>query len=226
MTIRLGSLAIGAIVVLTAAGIGVRYWLNGNLNASFCLLSLFFSTNLLICYWETCLIRHLDLIQQRAEYWRARREETGRSPIVEFLTTEIPLTQILCTRVAADMWAFYTLYDGSYTDRRTYGFNIDIANGFFTLVPTLILYAAFTVGFLPAHFAGILGVALFWQWEYATSVYMVSFYVAGRHKLISRADTAIYIWGANATWLLFPLLGLYVSIRLIVDGDYSVLGYR
>ena len=48
------------------------------------------------------------------------------------------------------MWAFYTLYDGSYTDRRTYGFNIDIANGFFTLVPTLVLYAAFTVAFLPA----------------------------------------------------------------------------
>ncbi len=46
------------------------------------------------------------------------------------------------------------------------------------------------------------------------------------HKLISRADVAVYIWGSNATWLLFPLLGLYVSIRLIVDGDYTVLGYR
>ena len=124
------------------------------------------------------------------------------------------------------MWAFYSLYDGSYTDRRTYGFNIDIANGFFTPVPTLVLYAAFTDAFLPALFAGILGVMLFWQWAYATSVYVASFFVAGRHKLISRADAAIYIWGSNATWLLFPLLGLYVSIRLIVDGDYSVLGYR
>ena len=110
--------------------------------------------------------------------------------------------------------------------RRTYGFNIDIANGFFTPVPTLVLYAAFTVAFLPALFAGILGVMLFWQWAYATSVYIMSFFVAGRHKLISRADVSIYIWGANASWVLFPLLGLYVSIRLIVDGDYSVLGYR
>ena len=147
-------------------------------------------------------------------------------PVVEFLTTQIPLTKILSPTVWADVWAFYSLYDGSYTDRRTYGFNIDIANGFFTLVPTLVLYAAFTVAFLPAHVAGILGVMLFWQWEYATSVYLVSFYVAERHKLISRADAAMYIWGSNATWLLFPLLGLYISIRLIVDGDYSVLGYR
>ena len=192
----------------------------------FCLLSLFFSTNLLICYCETCLFRQLDYIRQRAEYWRQRREETGRSPVVEFLATEVPLTKILSPTVWADVWAFYSLYDGSYTDRRTYGFNIDIANGFFTPVPTLALYAAFTVAFLPALFAGILGVMLFWQWAYATSVYIMSFFVAGRHKLISRADVSIYIWGANASWVLFPLLGLYVSIRLIVDGDYSVLGYR
>ena len=79
------------------------------------------------------------------------------------------------------MWAYYTLYDGSYTDRRTYGFTIDIANGFFTLAPTLVLYAAFTLAFLPAYVAGILGGMLFWQREYATSVYLVSFYVAGRH---------------------------------------------
>ena len=65
------SLAIGFIAVLTAAGIGGRYWVNGHLNAWFCLLSLFFSTNLLICYCETCLFRQLDLIRQRAEYWRA-----------------------------------------------------------------------------------------------------------------------------------------------------------
>ena len=89
MTIRLGSLAIGVVAVLTAADIGGRYWVNGHLNAYFCLLSLFFSTNLLICYWEACLILHLDLIRQRAEYWRARREETGqRSSLRRISLTE------------------------------------------------------------------------------------------------------------------------------------------
>jgi len=226
MTIRLSSLAIGVIAVLTAVGIGGRYWVNGHLNAYFCLLSLFFSTNLLICYWEACLFWRRDSIGQRTEYWRQRREETGRTPAVEFLTTKVPLTQILSPTVWADVWATFSMYDESYTDRRTYGFNIDIANGFFTAVPTLVLYAAFTVAFLPALFAGILGVMLFWQWAYATSVYLVSFFVAGRHKLISRADLYIYIWGTNSVWVLSGLLGLYVSIRLIVDGDYTVLGYR
>ncbi len=35
----------------------------------------------------------------------------------------------------------------------------------------------------------------------------------------------IYIWALNCPWILFALLGLYASIRLIVDGDYSVPGY-
>ena len=45
-------------------------------------------------------------------------------------------------------------YDGSYADRRTYGFNVDIANGFATPVPTLILYAAYSVDLIPALAAG------------------------------------------------------------------------
>ena len=35
----------------------------------------------------------------------------------------------------------------------------------------------------------------------------------------------IYIGAMNAPWVLFALLGLFVSVRLILDGNYSVLGY-
>ena len=60
---------------------------------------------------------------------------------------------------------------------------------------------------------------------YMTSVYWVSFFSANRQTRISREDMYIYIWAMNSPWVLFALLGLYVSIRLIVNGDYSVLGY-
>ena len=121
--------------------------------------------------------------------------------------------------------AAYSQIDGSYADRRTYGFNVDVANGFVTPVPTLILYAAFTFDFLPAVAAGTMGAMMFWQLTYATSVYWVSFFVTGRQSRIGRRDTLIYIWALNCPWVLFALLGLYVSVRLIVDGDYGVLGY-
>ncbi len=125
----------------------------------------------------------------------------------------------------ADVWATYSQFDNSYADRRTYGYNVDIANGFVTPVPTLILFAACTVDFLPALVAGILGAMMFWQLIYGTSVYWVSFFLAKRQSHISQRDMHIYIWALNCPWVLFALLGLYVSTRLILNGNYGVLGY-
>ena len=160
------------------------------------------------------------------QYWRERSRETGRTSAVEFLTGRVSVDANFFRRWWwADVWATYSQFDSSYADRRTYGYNVDIANGFVTPLPTLILFAAFTVDFLPALVAGIMGAMIFWQLTYATSVYWVSFFVANRQSRLGRKDMYIYIWALNCPWVLFALLGLYVSIRLIVNGDYSVLGY-
>ena len=222
---RVGCIIAIFIALTTATGIGLSYRVNGSLNACYCLMSLFFSINLMVCYWEMCLYWRRDYIEERFGYWREYSSETGRSSAAGFMATEVPPGKILSPTVWADAWASYSLYDASYADRRTYGFNVDIANGFVTVIPSLVLYATYTVAFLPALVAGILGAMLFWQWIYMTSVYVVSFYVAGRHRLIRRSDTCFYILGINSVWVLFALLGLYISIRLIVDGNYSVLGH-
>lgn len=223
--IRAILLATLAIALLLLAGVGIRYSVHGDLNVVHGLLSLFFSTNLVICYWEACLFLRRDYIETRADYWRRWQSDTGRTPAIEFLTARVPLRQALSPTVWADVWATYSQFDGSFADRRTFGFSGDVANGFFTPVPTLILYATFTIGFLPAVVAGIIGVMLFWQWVYVTSVYWVSFFVAGRHRRISRGELYGYIGAMNAPWVLFALLGLYVSVHLILDGNYGVLGY-
>ena len=220
-----GLFAALVVALLALLGIGARYYFYGDLNAIHGLLSLFFSINLLICYWEICLFLRRDYIEKRTLYWRRRQQETGRTPVGEFLFTRVPLSQVLSPTLWADVWAVYSLFDGSFSDRRTFGFNVDIANGFLTPVPTLILYAAYTVDFLPAVLVGILGVMLFWQWAYATSVYWVSFFVAKRQSRIARAEMYTYIGAMNAPWVLFGLLGWFVSVRLILDGNYSVLGH-
>ena len=219
-----GILSALIIATLTLLGVGARYLVHGDLNAVHGLFSLFFSTNLLICYWEACLYLRRDYIEKRAVYWRERRRETGRTPAVEFLTTRVPLRRILSPAVWADAWATYSMVDESYADRRTFGFTVDIANGFFTPVPTLVLYAAFTLGFLPAVATGILAAMLFWQWTYVSSLYWVSFFVAGRQALITKGEFLVYVGAPNAFWVLCPAFGLYVSVRLILDGNYSVLG--
>ena len=220
-----GFLAVLVVALLALLGVGARYYFYGDLNVIHCLLSLFFSINLLICYWEACLFFKRDYVEKRTEYWRSRQRATGRTPVGEFLSAKVPLRQVWSPTVWADVWATYSLFDGSYSDRRTFGFNVDIANGFVTPVPTLILYAAYTVDFLPAVVAGILGVMMFWQWTYATSVHWVSFFVAGRQHHITRGELYAYVGAMNAPWVLFGLLGLFVSVRLILDGNYSVLGH-
>ncbi len=223
--ISAGLLTALAVVIPTAVGIGARYWVRGDFDIIHAILILFFSANLLVCYWEVCLLFRRDYIEERAEYWRQSQYESGRAVAVEFFATKIPLTRILSSTVWADVWAAYSQYDDSYVDQRTYGYNVDIANGLITPVPTLILYVAFTFDFLPAVVAGIIGMMLFWQFAYATSVYWASFFLADRQNRIGKRDMYIYIWALNSPWVLFALLGLYVSICLVVNGDYSVLGY-
>ncbi|MXZ72322.1 MAG: hypothetical protein F4Z04_12590 [Acidobacteria bacterium] len=220
-----GLWALLAIALLALPGIGARYHLNGDFHVLHVVFSLFFSVNLLICYWEACLFFRRDYIEARRVYWRDRARGTGRRPVREFLSTSVPPGRVLSPTIWADVWATYSQFDESYSDRRTYGFNVDIANGFVTPAPTLILYGAYTVPFLPAVLAGILGVMLFWQWTYATSVYLVSFFVARRHIHLARGEVYGYILAMNSPWVLCALVGLYVSVRLILDGHYGVLGY-
>ena len=65
---------------------------------------------------------------------------------------------------------------------------------------------------------------LFWQWVYGSSLYVVSFLVGRKRTRITMREFYLYVFGLNAIWVLIPMLGLYVSVRLILDGDYSVLG--
>ena len=213
------------VALLTAAGIGYRYETRGDFNLIHAGLSLFFSINLLICYWELCLFFKRDYIETRAAYWREWQHETGRRAVAEYFLSSIPLRRAFSPTVWADVWSTYAQYDASHADHRTFGFTIDVTNGFATAIPTLILFAAFTAELLPAIAVGLIGLVLFWQQFYGTAVYFFSYYVAKRHRLIRPLDFVMFVLLPNLSWLLFPALGIYVSLRLIFDGTYGVLGF-
>ena len=216
-------------VLLVVAGLAgvcgaARYLLNGNITVVYGVLGLFLSVNLLICYWEMCLVLRHGVVAARTDYWRRRRLDTHRPPHVEFFTARIPWARILSPATWADVWATYAQFDPAFADRRTFGFNVDAANGFFTPLPTLALYFAYATESVPAQLAGVIGLMLFWQWAYTTTVYLASFFIAGRHRAVRGRDILIYVVGSNAPWILCPLVGIFVSYRLILDGGYAVLG--
>ena len=212
------------IAAIFTASLYLRLQTGAGLDARYCALALFFSVNLLICYWEACLLWRHGVVVRRAPHW-AERAAGGASAAAAFLTAQVPLRKTLSTELWADVWAMYSVYDDSYTDRGSFGFNVDIGNGLVTAIPSVLLLATYTSPFLPAVVAGIIGVAVFWQWLYCTSVYVSSFFLAGRHRRIGRKDMYLYFLAPNFPWLLASILGLYTSVRLVLDGNYAVLGF-
>ena len=49
---------------------------------------------------------------------------------------------------------------------------------------------------------------MFWRWIY-----------------ITKGELYTYVVAPNAVWVFIPAFGLYVSVRLILDGNYGVLGF-
>ena len=181
-------IAILAISILTLVGIGARAVVLGDFDLVHAVMILFFSANLVICYWELCLLVRRDYIEARAEYWQRHWRETRRSPPFEFLAGKVPLSRFASPTLWADVWASYSHVDGSYADRTTYGYNVDLGNGLITPVPTLVLFAAYTFGLMPATCRGNYRSDALLAAGACTSVYWISFFMAGRHARIKRRD--------------------------------------
>ena len=217
-------IACAFVIVITGATLALRFWTFGDVNFAHTVLTAFLAVNVLACYWEICLLLRIDSIEVKRQRWDSLRSSSGTVPAIEFLTTSVPLRRICSPAVWSELWGVYSLYDASYTDRKTFGFNGDIANGVVTPILSFLLLGTITIPFVPARVAGILGILLFWQWIYVTSVYIASFFLAGRHRMISRREILLYIWVPNLFWILCPLFGFYVSVRLILEGSYLALG--
>ena len=218
----LASLIIGG---LTLVCWYAEFYVHGKLNVWYCLIMLFLATNLFVCYLEIILFRHREYIDQRSHYWIRLKTEQGISPAVAFLTSPLPLKKLLSPTLLADTFAAYAYYDEPCKENRSFGYMADITNGFCTPLPTIFLMVTFTVGLIDPVITGIVGVMMFWQWASSASIYWTSFVLSDAHKKISTRDAIIWVWFTNFPWIFFALIGLYVSIMMILNGDYSVLGH-
>ena len=217
------------IVYVTAvigACIGVRYGFGGSFNVLHVTISTFFAVNIAVCLWELCLFRHVDRMKARADFWREQAKVKGSSVVLTFMSTRCSLApkQLFSSSFWSDVYAAYSTYDPAYADKRSCGYTIDVANGCWTLLPTLLLLGNFTSPFMPALVAGVIGIALFYQWIYVTGMYVASFFFGGYHKSSEPAVIWIYIWGINIAWIIAAAIGFAISVRLLIDQHYGVLG--
>jgi hypothetical protein len=184
-------------------------------------LAFFLATNVLICWWEMSLVFCRDQI--REEYEAIKDVYRGRemTRIAEVFARPVLLLRVLSFRQWATIWSSYSLFDPGYSDPRSFGYNIDVGNGFLTFIPAILFAFGMTFELMPARALGIMGVIMFWQMFYGTAVYFFQFLNNKRYKGHALRDLVLFVGITNLMWLLFPLWGLWTSISLIIDGTYG-----
>lgn len=216
------------IVLLTLiAGTGLPIALHHQAYGGFDLdqigIAFFLWLNAIIALWEIALFFRIDFIE--GQYARFRQQYAGREldRVKDFFATKVPLDKILSPTTWAEIWSSYALFDDSYANRRSFGFFIDIGNGFSTLVPTLLCLYGMTYPLLPARLLGIVLLLLNYQMWYGTLVYFTSYVFNRRYAGHSRGNVALFVGVSNGLWFTFPLWAMYVAIVLIYADSYAVL---
>jgi hypothetical protein len=185
-------------------------------------LAFFTWLNAIIALWEICLFLRIDLIEEQhrrfvGEY-RGRELERAR----DFFATRVPITRLFSPTLWAELWSTYSVFDDSYANRKSFGFFVDIGNGFSTLVPSLLFLYGMTFEILPARVLGIVGLLLFYQTWYGTIVYFCSFLLNKRYRGHTPLNLALFVGMSNGLWLTFPIWGMYAAVVMIETDSYAI----
>lgn len=207
---------------LTGLHILLHFILHGVLNVHQVVIAAFLVLNLLINFWELGLYFTSDQIRQQYLDNKHRFEGNPTGPAVEFFNYRIPLNQLFSFQQWTGVWASYCYFDSGYSRRGSFGFNIDVGNGFSTILPATLFALGITLEWLPAKVLGIIGVAMFWQMFYGTVVYFFQFFNAGRHHGHKASDLWLFVGASNGMWFIFPLWGLWLSVWLIYHDSYAI----
>jgi hypothetical protein len=215
---------IGFVVI---GGTVFQTWLHHRVHGAYNLtqigLAFFLVINVLVNWWEIALLVCQDQI--RGEYEAFKEPYRGRELecIGKVFIRPIPVLKVLSFRQWTTVWSSYSLFDPGYSDRRSFGYNIDVGNGFTTIVPSLFFVFGMTYELVPAPILGIVGIIIFWQMLYGTALYFFQFFHNGRHKGHSVRDVILFVGITNLTWVVFPMWGLATSVQLILAGSYGLL---
>jgi hypothetical protein len=213
-----------AVVVAGAAiPIALHHHAYGTWNVHQIALAFFLWLNVIIALWELCLFARIGAIEHDHEALRAQYRGRELEAVRCFFATPVPLRRLLSPALWSGIWSTYALFDDSYANRRSFGFAIDVGNGFTTLVPALLFLAGMTYDLMPARALGVIGLVACYQMWYGTIVYFFTFVFNKRYRGHTRGNLALFVGLSNGLWFVFPLWGMAVSIALIDIGSYALL---
>jgi hypothetical protein len=187
-------------------------------NAWQCALAFFLAINLMICIWEISLWHRIDDIRR----WFHMPKGTGDRPRGNLYTTRVSPREFASTKLWARTWLGYAYWDDGYADPKSFGWAADVGNGFVTLIPSILFLVGMTFPIFSAPVLGIIGLLVFYQKFYGTSLYFFQYLYNRRYEDRPIKGVLSVVGGTNGLWFVFPALGLYASTRLILDGSFDI----
>ena len=205
--------------VWVGGSVGLHYALHGVVNGWHIALAVFLAINILICAWEMSLYFRVDDIER----WYHEPRETSGRPSGGLYTSRVAFGELFASKLWARVWLEYARYDPSYADRKSFGFAIDVGNGFSTIIPSLVFFVAMTVPLFSPLVVGLLGALIFYQKFYCTCLYFFTYIFNRRYELHPLSSVLAVVGGSNGIWLVFPAVGFYVCLQLILDGSFDLI---
>lgn len=192
---------------------------------------LFFNNlNILIALCEIVLGYHIRFIQKNYLQLKERYDGQGKRAIVPFLLTPLSVVDLFGGEKWAAMWSTYSLWDPSYQNNESFGFFIDVGNGWSTIPPCIIWNAAILfpqqVQDIWVHsnlFIGMIGCCSYWQVMYGTIIYFLSFIFNGRYRPFPMSEVLAFVGTANGIWFFFPIAALYAATLILMGQDLKVV---
>ena len=117
------------LVVWVAPAVGVHATLRGGVNGFQAALAWFLAINVLITFWEISLLLRIDAIEERYRERQERKRRGERVGSRSFFLSAAPAQRLTSPSLWSRVWSEYAKYDPSYADRRSFGFAIDVGNG-------------------------------------------------------------------------------------------------
>mmetsp|Transcript_15195 Transcript_15195/g.35209 ORF Transcript_15195/g.35209 Transcript_15195/m.35209 type:complete len:293 (-) Transcript_15195:229-1107(-) len=203
---------------------------------------LFFNNlNVLIAFCEIALGNHIDFIKKHYQHLKKeyRDDKTFKPKKAEYLAGFAYLNMSLSLRDLYDggqkwarMWSTYSLWDPSYSNPESFGFFIDVGNGWSTLLPCWLWNFAilFPHYFAPSNetgrtdssalvLLGFIGACSYWQILYGTIIYFLSFLWNKRFQNKPLLEVVGFVGFANGIWFFFPIACLWASYKLLLYRD-------
>ena len=211
-----------AIFAGTALPIALHHHAHGAFDLDQAALAFFLWLNAIIALWELCLFFRIEHIEKQHARFVVEYKGRELERVKDFFMLPVPLRRIFSPTLWAELWSSYSVFDESYANRKSFGFFIDVGNGFSTLVPALVAIYGMTYEILPARALGILFVVLNYQVWYGTLVYFGSFLFNRRYLGHTRFNLVVFVGLTNGLWFTFPLWGIYAGISMIYSNSYAV----